>query len=257
MADGFEDRAARARHLGVRARESVSEGAIENALRLEQQATELWRSLADEKPERFSIDLAKSLTSLANRFSQLHRLDGALKATNEGVGLWRQLSATAPHECEPDLAYALSAWCKFQLSATKRPFEVYSTSSETVQIWRRLCEREPKAYRLPFANSLLFHYRMGDPTGRRKTELLEEAICLWRGLAAEEFSKHGFQLVICLDSLAFELGASPPGTARWKASLAARREAKRTRRRLYASRLRGWLLRPLRGARTQGRRPTG
>jgi tetratricopeptide (TPR) repeat protein len=87
--------------LGIRLSEL---GRRDEALTPTQEATDLYRQLADTNPAAYLPDLAMSLNNLGARLSELGRRDEALTPTQEAVNIRRQLADTNPAAYLPDLA---------------------------------------------------------------------------------------------------------------------------------------------------------
>ena len=82
-------------------------GQREPALLAAQEAVDLYRELAAQRPDMFRPDLAGSLNNLANMLSALGQREPALLAAQEAVDLYRELAAQRPDVYRPDLAMSL------------------------------------------------------------------------------------------------------------------------------------------------------
>ena len=80
------------------------------------------RELAAAYPDRYRPDLARSLTNLGVRFSELGRPAEALPPAQEAVAIHRELAAAYPDRYRPDLARSLSN-LGIQFSELGRPAE--------------------------------------------------------------------------------------------------------------------------------------
>ena len=87
-------------------------GRREEALAAAQEAADLYRGLAAERPDAFTPDLAMSLNNLANWLSELGRREEALAAAQEAADLYRGLAAARPDAFTPDLAMSLNNLAK-------------------------------------------------------------------------------------------------------------------------------------------------
>ncbi|MGK7913153.1 MAG: tetratricopeptide repeat protein, partial [Synechococcus sp.] len=92
-------------NLGVRLSDL---GRREEALRAAEQAVEIYRQLADSRPDAFLPDLARSLTNLGIMLRDLGRREEALRAAEQAVEIYRQLAESRPDAFLPDLARSLT-----------------------------------------------------------------------------------------------------------------------------------------------------
>jgi tetratricopeptide (TPR) repeat protein len=83
-------------------------GRREEALARAQEAMDLYRALAAQRPDAFRPDLATSLNTLAVMLSKLGRREEALARAQEAVDLRRDLAAQRPDAFRPDLARSLA-----------------------------------------------------------------------------------------------------------------------------------------------------
>ncbi|MHC4357022.1 MAG: tetratricopeptide repeat protein, partial [Planctomycetota bacterium] len=79
-------------------------GRREDALTAAQEAVEIYRRLAKDRPDAFLPDLAMSLNNLGNRLSELGRREDALTAAQEAVEIYRRLAKDRPDAFLPYLA---------------------------------------------------------------------------------------------------------------------------------------------------------
>ena len=105
--DTQENRIERARLLNNLGNRLSKLGRREEALKATQEAVEIRRRLAKDRPDAFLPDLASSLNNLGNRLSDLGRREEALKATQEAVDTYRGLAKDRPDAFLPDLARSL------------------------------------------------------------------------------------------------------------------------------------------------------
>jgi tetratricopeptide (TPR) repeat protein len=85
-------------------------GRREEALAACQEAFDIYRCLAQSRPDAFLPDLAMSLGNLGVTLSDLGRCDEALAASLEAVDIYRCLAQSRPDAFLPDLARSLGAW---------------------------------------------------------------------------------------------------------------------------------------------------
>jgi tetratricopeptide (TPR) repeat protein len=100
------ERAARASDLSVRLSDL---GRREAALVANEEAAEIYRALAADRPDAFRPNLAASLNNLSAHLSDLGRREEALAANEEAVEIRRALAAERPDAFRPDLAASLGA----------------------------------------------------------------------------------------------------------------------------------------------------
>jgi tetratricopeptide (TPR) repeat protein len=96
--------AARIATLGIRLSDL---GHREQALAASQEAVDIYRRLAETRPDAFLPDLAMSLNNLGNRLSNLGRREQALAASQEAVDIRRPLAETRPDAFLPYLARSI------------------------------------------------------------------------------------------------------------------------------------------------------
>ncbi|KAG9082824.1 POC1 centriolar protein A, partial [Ceratobasidium sp. UAMH 11750] len=80
----------------------------EEAHGMAEEAVQLCRQLAADRPVAFTPDLAASLNNLSHRLSDLGRREEALTAIQEAAQLHRQLAAERPAAFTPDLSNSLN-----------------------------------------------------------------------------------------------------------------------------------------------------
>ncbi|HEV8579755.1 MAG TPA: tetratricopeptide repeat protein [Thermoanaerobaculia bacterium] len=137
-------------HLGNRLSDL---GRREDALVATREAVEIYRQLAQLRPDAFRPDLATSLNNLGNRLSDLGRREDALVATREAVEIYRQLAQLRPDAFRPDLAMSLNN-LGARLSALGRREDALVATREAVEIRRQLAQLRPDAFRPDLAGSL-------------------------------------------------------------------------------------------------------
>ncbi|KAF7974196.1 hypothetical protein HWV62_13245 [Athelia sp. TMB] len=161
-------------------------GRHEEALTAIQEAVEVYRPLAAEKPADFNADLAHSLDNLSARFSDHGRHEEALAAIQEAVGLRRDLAAERPQAFNAVLAASLNN-LSIRLSNHGRHEEALAANQEAVGLRRALAAERPAALNADLAESLNnLSLRFSDH-GRHEEALaaIQEAVGLRRALAAE------------------------------------------------------------------------
>ncbi|KAF9520146.1 hypothetical protein BS47DRAFT_1387488 [Hydnum rufescens UP504] len=127
-------------------------GRREEALRANEEAVNIYRSLVADRPV-FRSDLADSLRSLSARLSEIGRREEALIATKEALGIYRPLATDRPDVFRPDLARSLGNFSVY-LSEFGRHREALEACEEAVNIYRPLAVELPDAFRPDLARSI-------------------------------------------------------------------------------------------------------
>ena len=120
-------------------------GRREDALAAAQEAVEIRRRLAAERPDAFLPDLAASLNNLGAMLSKLGRREDALAAAQEATGIYRRLAADRPDAFLPDLAGSLGTLGN-SLADLDRFDEAVSTTREALTTLAPFFLRLPKRY---------------------------------------------------------------------------------------------------------------
>ncbi|MFC8048113.1 tetratricopeptide repeat protein, partial [Nocardia sp. NPDC057353] len=123
------------------------------ALTAIEEAVQLRRTLATQRPDAYLPDLAGSLNNLANRLSGLGRAEQALTAIEEAVQLYRTLATQRPDAYLPDLATSLNNLAN-RLGGLGRAEEALTAIEEAVQLRRTLATQRPEVYQSALGRSL-------------------------------------------------------------------------------------------------------
>jgi tetratricopeptide (TPR) repeat protein len=123
------------------------------ALEATQEAVDLYRRLAQQNPDAFLPNLARSLNNLGKVLSEMGRRAEALEATQEAVEIRRQLAQQNPDAFLPDLARSLHN-LGADLSEMGRRAEALQATQEAVDLYRRLAQQNPDAFLPDLARSL-------------------------------------------------------------------------------------------------------
>ncbi|MEU6748106.1 tetratricopeptide repeat protein, partial [Spirillospora sp. NPDC046719] len=116
-------------------------GRHEEALDAISQAVQLYRQLADARPDAFLPELASALHNQAASFSGLERPEEALDAINQAVQLYRQLATVRPEEFSLKLA-ASSAINGIIYRYNDRPDEAVRLEIQSLVISEMLGQKE-------------------------------------------------------------------------------------------------------------------
>jgi tetratricopeptide (TPR) repeat protein len=92
----------------------------------------MYRELAAASPDRYRPDLARSLTTGGDLFSDLGRQAEALPVTEEAVAIRRKLTAASPDRYRPDLARSLTN-LGIRFSELGRPDEAADAHDEAMK----------------------------------------------------------------------------------------------------------------------------
>ncbi len=123
----------------------------EDALAAVEEAVEIRRELARERPDAFRPDMAMSLNNVSGRLSELGRREKALAAIEEAVEVYWELAGERPDAFRPDLATSLN-----NLSLELGRWEEAPAAIEgAVAIRRQLAARWLAAFQPALARSLL------------------------------------------------------------------------------------------------------
>jgi len=188
-----------ANNLGVRL---GGLGRREDALNATIEAVQIYRLLAQQRPDAFNPDLAMSLNNLGGSLSALGRRDDALNATNEAVQIYRLLAQHRPNAFNPDLAMSLNN-LGIMLSELGRREDALNATDEAVKIYRLLAQQRPEAFKPDLAMSL---NNMGiriSELGRREDALnaIDEAVKIYRLLAQQRPDAFNPNLAMSLNNL--------------------------------------------------------
>lgn len=142
-------------------------------------AVSIFRRLAQEQPQVYTVDLADSLQTLGNQLAGANRHDEALAAVEESVGILRRLAAANPTAHERGLALALTSLAN-RLSRTGDHVSAVAAGDEAVHIARRSAALTPV---LGVALNNLARHLSRDGNHDMALAAIEEAIATWRALA--------------------------------------------------------------------------
>ncbi|MFE4633979.1 tetratricopeptide repeat protein [Streptomyces sp. NPDC056773] len=197
-------------------------GRREEALAAINEAVDVYRELAQQRPGASLPDLAMSLNNLAVDLGSLGRREEALAAINEAVDVYRELAQQRPEVFLPYLAAGLNNLSN-RLGDLGRREEALAAINEAVDMYRELAQQRPGASLPDLAMSLHnLSNRLGD-LGRREEALaaINEAIKIRLDLARQQPDAFLPDLAMSLSSLSVGLG----DLGRWEEALAAINEA--------------------------------
>jgi tetratricopeptide (TPR) repeat protein len=162
------------------------DGQREKALAAVQEAVDLYRELARQRPDAFTPNLAGSLNNLANRLSELGQREKALAAAQEAVDLRRELARQRPDAFTPNLAGSLNNLAN-RLSELGQREKALAAAQEAVDLYRELARQRPDAFTPDLAMSLNNLASFLSALGQREKALAaaQEAVDLRRDLARQ------------------------------------------------------------------------
>jgi tetratricopeptide (TPR) repeat protein len=110
-------------------------GQREAALQAAQEAADIRRELAAQRPDTFQPDLAASLNTLATMCSELGQREAALRPAQEAVDIRRGLAVQRLDAFRPDLARSLMvlALCNREAGHTSRAVPLAHEAITTLQ----------------------------------------------------------------------------------------------------------------------------
>jgi tetratricopeptide (TPR) repeat protein len=183
-------------------------GRREEALAAAEEAVLLRRLLAEERPDAFTPDLARSLNNLANMLGDLGRHEDALMVAEEALRLRRALVEARPNTFTPDLATSLHNFAT-TLGALGRREEALSAAEEAVRLRRVLMDASPDSFTPYLAGSLTNLSVRLNALGRREEAMTaaDDAVRLYRTLAEARPDAFAPHLAGALINLANRLAA--------------------------------------------------
>ncbi len=148
--NNLEEAALYANNLAVRL---GALGEPEKALDASLEAVEIYKELAQKRPDAFKPDLAMSLNNLSNRYSELGQREKALDASLEAVEIYKELAQKRPDAFKPDLASSLNNLSVFYSELGQRE-KALEAILEAVEIYKELAQKRPDAFKPNLASSL-------------------------------------------------------------------------------------------------------
>jgi tetratricopeptide (TPR) repeat protein len=140
-----------ARTLTKRGDELAKAGRKTEALQAYEDATEMWRTLAEGNPLCRS-DLAQCLLQTAGLLGETGSPELAVAAGDQAVAIYRDLAPEYPEEYEPQLARSLimTAWSRLLSGAGRQP-PCLAELAEAAEIYGRLATAQPGTYTGPLS----------------------------------------------------------------------------------------------------------
>ncbi|PWR14768.1 hypothetical protein DKT69_14555 [Micromonospora sicca] len=171
-----------------------------------EEATRIYRRLAEADLGDYLPNLAASLTNLGLLLSELGRRERALAPAEEATRIYRRLAEADPGAYLPDLAKSLNN-LGLPLSELGRPEQALAAAEEATRIYRRLAEANPGDYLPDLAVSLSNLGAFLSDLGRREQALspAEESIGIHRRLAEANPDAYLPDLALSLNNLGIRL----------------------------------------------------
>jgi len=161
------DRATYASRILSLSRCLAASGRRDEALKTAQEATNLYRTLAEHNPAAHTPNLATSLNNLASYLDSSGQQREALQTAQEAVTIRRKLAEHNPAAHNPDLAMSLNNLAN-HLDRSGQQREVLQTAQEAVTIRRKLAEHNPAAHTPNLTRSLNTYADILERSGNTK-----------------------------------------------------------------------------------------
>ncbi len=114
----------------------------EQALAAIEQATAIYRRLADDRPDEFLFNLGVTLSNESGRLGELHRWAEALDVVEQALAIYDQLAEKHPDEYLPAVAMSLNSLSNC-LARLDRPQDALEAARQAAFIYRQLAEDNP------------------------------------------------------------------------------------------------------------------
>ena len=203
------DRATYASRRLSLSRSLAASGRSNKALQIAQEATNLYRTLAEQNPATYTPSLVRSLNILDSRLAEQGRLDEALQTAQEATALSRTLAEHNPAIYTPDLAASLNALAVY-LDRNGQQREALQTAQEATTLYQTLAEHNPAAYTPDLAASLnnLASYLDSNGQPPEPLTIAQKATTLYRTLAEHNPAAYTPDLAMSLNNLAIYLASN-------------------------------------------------
>ena len=145
----------------------AASGRHDEALQTAQEATNLYRTLAEHNPAAYTPDLAASLNNLASYLDSNGQQPEPLTIAQEATTLYRTLAEHNPAAYTPDLAASLNNLAIY-LASNGQQREALQTAQEAVTIRRNLAKHNPAAHTPNLATSLNTYANILERSGNTK-----------------------------------------------------------------------------------------
>ena len=161
------DRATYASRQLSLSRSLAASGRRAEALETAQEATALYRTLAEHNPDAYTPNLARSLNNLALLLAEHGRLDEALETAQEATALYLTLAEHNPDAYTPNLARSLKKLARLLCDA-ERTDEALDAAREATALYRNLAHKRPSAFSRDLADALDTYANILERSGNTK-----------------------------------------------------------------------------------------
>ena len=161
------DRATYASRRLSLSRSLAASGRSNKALQIAQEATNLYRTLAEHNPAAYTPNLAKSLNNFAILLDSNGQQHDALQIAQEAVTIQRRLAEHNPAAYTPNLAASLNNLAKSQ-AANGQQREALTTAQEATNLYQTLAKHNPAAHTPNLAKSLNTYANILERSGNTK-----------------------------------------------------------------------------------------
>ena len=187
----------------------AASGRRDETLETAQEATKLYRTLAEHNPAAYTPDLAGSLNNLASYLASNGQRHEALQTAQEAVSIRRTLAEHNPAAYSPNLASSLNNLAN-HLAENGQRYEALTTAQEATNLYRTLAKHNPAAYNPNLAISLNnLALRLAE-NGQQHEALktAQEATNLYQELVSEHFRTFSSRFATALATYASILDQS-------------------------------------------------
>ena len=184
----------------------AASGRRDEALKTAQEATKLYRTLAEHNPAAYTPDLARSLINLAIRQADNGRQHEALKTAQEAVSISRNLAEHNPTAYNPKLAISLDNLA-LRLAEDGQRGKALEAAQEATDYYHNLAREDRKVYDPNYATSLnnLAKYLAEDGQRDEALTTARKAVSIRRRLADQNPAIYAPALAMSLNNLAIYL----------------------------------------------------
>ena len=181
----------------------AASGRRDETLETAQEATKLYRTLAEHNPAAYTPDLAGSLNNLASYLASNGQRHEALQTAQEAVSIRRTLAEHNPAAYNPKLAISLNNLAN-HLAENGQRYEALTTAQEATNLYRTLAEHNPAAYSPNLASSLnnLANHLAENGQQHEALTTAQEAVSIRRTLAKHNPAAYTPDLAGSLNNLA-------------------------------------------------------
>ena len=145
----------------------AASGRRDEALETAQEATKLYRTLAEHNPAAYNPNLAGSLNNLASYLASNGQRHEALTTAQEAVSIRRTLAEHNPAAYNPNLAGSLNNLASYQAENGQR-YEALKTAQEATNLYQELVSEHFRTFSSRFATALATYASILDQSGNNE-----------------------------------------------------------------------------------------